>query len=101
MSLRSEPTKPSGLQILFQAPELTVAKRIAADPVYALKKAEDIGYVDGFFDRHSVAHEFHSGSEWLAWLKGWRVGQKELHRQKQSAANLMEAMSGQLRQLNE
>ena len=38
--------------------------------------------MDGFFDRHSVAHEFHCGSEWLAWAKGWRVGQKELHRQK-------------------
>jgi hypothetical protein len=94
MSIRSEPTKPSRLQILFQAPELAVAKRIAADPVSAMKKAEDIGYVDGFFNRHSVAHEFRSGSEWLAWLKGWRAGQKELHRQMQSAANLMETMSG-------
>ena len=94
MSTRSEPAKPSRLRILFQAPELTIAKRIAADPVSALKKAEDIGYVDGFFDRHSVAHEFHSGPEWLAWLRGWRLGQKELHRQKESAANLMEALSG-------
>jgi hypothetical protein len=57
--------------------------------------------VDGFFDRHSVAHEFHCGSEWLAWLKGWRVGQKELHRQKQTAANLMEAISGQWRLLTD
>jgi hypothetical protein len=35
--------KASRLRILFQAPELTVAKRIVTNPASALKKAEDIG----------------------------------------------------------
>jgi hypothetical protein len=93
MSSRSEPMAPSRLRILFQAPELTTAKRIAADPITAVKKAEDIGYVDGFFDRHSVEHEFRCAAEWLAWLNGWRLGQIELKRQHASAEQMMSCLS--------
>jgi hypothetical protein len=92
MAGRSAPITPSRLRILIQAPELAAAKRIVADPSTAVKKAEDIGYVDGFFDRHTVEHEFHSGVEWTSWLKGWRVGQAELVRQREDAAKLMKAL---------
>jgi hypothetical protein len=57
---------------------------------------EDVGYVDGFFDRHSVEHEFSSGVEWTAWLKGWRVGQIELKRQHASAEQMRRGLAHEM-----
>jgi len=40
---------------------------------------EDRGYHDGYHDRHGpVTVNYYRSQDWLAWLRGWRVGQEEL-----------------------
>ena len=75
--------------VLLETSELRDAKKFAADQQSALRRAEAIGYVDGFSDRHSVDRKFRFGLEWIAWLKGWRAGQAELRRQRARANELI------------
>lgn len=46
--------------------------------------AFDIGFNRGLADQHYESRTFRTGSEYVAWLAGWRAGQAELRIRKRA-----------------
>ena len=87
--MASRKSKRFGGKVRFEIQELIAARRIAVNLEAALRTANNKGYVDGLFDRHTVKHKFLSGAECVAWLVGWRQGQVELHEQRRIAIEIL------------
>lgn len=58
---------------------LVIPKRPATQDLrLQLAFAHDVGYARGLADKHHEDRNFATGAEWLAWLAGWREGQRDL-----------------------
>lgn len=64
---------------------------------FRLRDARSIGYVRGFENVHFETRTFETGVEYLAWLDGWRAGQRDRKRRIEREARKPAAIERELR----